>query len=462
MNTIAAVSTAFGKGGIAVIRISGDNAIGVAEKMFFPRSGRNLFEIKSNFATYGEIRSDGSKLDDGVAVVYRAPKSFTGEDTVEISCHGGILLTERVLKTAFTCGATPAGPGEFTQRAFLNGKLDLTEAEAVIGLIDAENEQRLKLCASHTSGVLRRRIDELREKITQLLSSVYVSLDYPEEDLEEVTDDEFRAALCSICAELEKTCATYREGKAVSEGIKTVLLGKPNAGKSSLLNALMGEERAIVTEIPGTTRDIIEESVAVGKIILRLSDTAGLRESDDRVESIGIARALDKAKDSDLLIAIFDGSRPLDSEDELVISALRGHVSDGRTAVCVINKTDAVPALDREKLSSLLPSGVGVMEISASLGKGIETLKNAVSDLFVSEYTDYTSVAVVANARQFSALSRALEAVRRCISAFDGGFGSDICSLDLEEAAADLCEADGRAVGEEIVDKIFHNFCVGK
>ncbi len=462
MKTIAAVSTAFGKGGVALIRISGDDAINIAERMFFPRSGKALSELPSNFAVYGEIVSDNAKLDDGMATVFRAPRSYTGENTVEITCHGGILLTERVLAAAFKCGAEPAGPGEFTQRAFLNGKLDLTEAEAVIGLIDAENEQRLKLCASHTSGVLRRRIESLQEEIMHLLSSVYVGLDYPEEDLEEVTNEEFKNGLVRILGKLEATCATYREGKAVSEGIRTVLLGKPNTGKSSLLNALLGEDRAIVTEIPGTTRDIIEESVSVGKIILRLSDTAGLRESSDAVESIGILRALEKASDSDLVLAMFDGSRELDEDDRRAISAISGYVEAGKTVICVVNKSDLDQRIDEKELIASLPEGVEIKHICAETGDGVEELKVFISEQFVSEYSDYTSVAVIANARQFSALDRARGAVSRCLSAFDSGFGSDICGLDLEEAAAALGEADGRAVSEDIVDRIFHNFCVGK
>ena len=291
--TVAAVSTPYGRGGIAVIRISGEDALKVAERVFVPASGTPLSECASNYSVYGNIFSlknsigtEKEKIDDGMATVFRAPRSYTGEDTVEISCHGGILLTEKVLSSVFFAGASPAGPGEFTQRAFLNGKLDLSEAEAVIGLIDAESEARLKLSASHASGVLKRRMDSIYNDVKTLLSSVYVGLDYPEEDLEEVTDGEFLDSLKRIYAELCKTADTYREGKAVSEGIKTALIGKPNTGKSSLLNALLGEKRAIVTAIPGTTRDIIEEKITVGKILLRLSDTAGIRESDDEVEKI--------------------------------------------------------------------------------------------------------------------------------------------------------------------------------
>ncbi len=462
MKTISAVSTPFGRGGIAVIRISGDEAISVAEKMFFPRSGMRLSEIKPNFSVYGDIFCDGERTDDGMAVVFRAPKSFTGEDVVEISCHGGILLTQKVLEETFSCGATPAGPGEFTQRAFLNGKMDLTEAEAVIGLIDAENNQKLRLCASHTSGVLRRRIEALEEKITHLLSSVYVSLDYPEEDLEEVSDEEFRDSLEDILGELERTCATYREGKAVSEGIRTVLLGKPNTGKSSLLNAFLGEDRAIVTDIPGTTRDIIEESVSVGKIILRLSDTAGLRESTDKVESIGIERALGKADDCDLILALFDSSCPLDGDDERVISALTAQLELGKTVLCIINKSDLPSAFSEEELKKKLPVGADTVCISAASGDGVERIKNHISDLFVSEYSDYTSVAVIANARQFSAISGARDGVRRCLDSLKAGFGADVCGMDLESALSLLGEADGRSVASKVVDTIFHNFCVGK
>lgn len=465
--TIAAISTPFGRGGIAVIRISGEKAFEIADKMFFPISGKKLAETDPNTAVYGKIFSDGTHIDDGVAVVFRAPRSFTGEDTVEISCHGGILLTERVLKTAFTSGAFPAGAGEFTERAFLNGKISLTEAEAVIGLIDAESEEKLSLCASHASGVLKRRTDEIYASVLRLLSSVYVGLDYPEEDLEEVSDVEFIASLKDIYARLSETADTYREGKAVAEGVKTVLLGKPNTGKSSLLNAWLCEDRAIVTDIPGTTRDVIEEKVSAGRIMLRLCDTAGIRQSADEVERIGIEKAVKKAEEAELIIALFDLSRDIDGEDSFICDGLRGYAEKGRSVIAVFNKCDLDDGNDvfsaRERaVTDMLPPDTEICRISAKNGDGLERLKKAAEELFVSGHTDYSQTAVIANARQFSAVCSARDAVLDAITAFESGVGSDVCGMDLERALASLGEVDGRAVSEEITSEIFKNFCVGK
>lgn len=465
--TIAAISTPFGRGGIAVIRISGDDAARVADKMFFPASGRKLSDISPNTSVYGKIVSDGTVIDDGMAVLFRAPRSFTGEDTVEISCHGGVLLTERVLKTAFSCGASPAGAGEFTERAFLNGKISLTEAEAVIGLINAESEEKLALCASHALGVLKRRTDEIYASVLRLLSSVYVGLDYPEEDLEEVGDEEFLSSLKDIYARLCETADTYREGKAVAEGVKTVLLGRPNAGKSSLLNAWLGEERAIVTEREGTTRDVIEERVSAGRITLRLSDTAGIRSGADEVERIGIERALQKADEAELIIALFDISRAPGDGDALICDRVKRYAEDGVSVIAVFNKYDLDDGSgafsEREKAYvGMLPAGTEVCRISARNGNGLEGLKKAAERLFASGYTDYSKTAVVANARQFSAVCAARDAVGYAIGAFESGVGSDVCGMDLERALASLGEIDGRSVSEEVTSEIFKNFCVGK
>lgn len=469
-NTIAAISTPLGRGGISVIRISGPDAFGVAEKMFYPKSGKKLGEYRASSAVYGDIIADIGKIDDGVAVIYRAPHSYTGEDTVEISCHGGVLLTERVLGTAFLCGAVPAGPGEFTQRAFMNGKLGLSEAEAVIGLINAESEEKLLLCSSHASGVLSRRTEEICASLVRLLSSVYVSLDYPDEDLRELGDDEFRASLDEIYGMLSESAETYHEGKAVCEGVRTVLLGKPNTGKSSLMNVLLKKERAIVTDIPGTTRDTIEETVNAGRIMLRLCDTAGLRaESGDEVERIGMERTLRAAEDAELIIAVFDRSRPLDSDDLKLIASLRTYSESGKSVIIALNKTDLEPAFEEAELCSLL-SGPGtefydkykLCRICAANGEGVQELKNAAQACFADGYTDYTSVAVIANARQFSAVCAARDAVGRARDAFALGMGSDVCGLDLEAALSAIGELDGRSVAEEVTNEIFHNFCVGK
>ena len=462
MSTIAAIATPFGRGGIAVIRISGEKALEVAERMFIPSRGCDLSATEGGKARYGHIVSEGAVIDDGIATVYRAPKSFTGEDTVEISCHGGILLTERVLKTALDCGARMAQAGEFTQRAFLNGKLDLSEAEAVIGLIDAENEEKLRLCASHAGGVLSKRTDELYSRILRLLSSVYVKLDYPEEDLAEVTDSDFRVSLNGIFTDLCDLAATYKQGKAVSEGVRTALLGKPNTGKSSLLNALAGEDKAIVTSVPGTTRDVIEEKVNVGRIFLRLFDTAGIRDSSDEVEKIGIERAIKKADEAEMILGLFDPSRELDNDDKTIIEKINAYAKSGKAVIAVLSKSDLPNVYSEDEIRSLIAPAVKICSISAVTGEGVEVLKNAMEAFFCDGYVDYQSTAVIANARQFSAVCEARDAVKRALDAQSFGMGADVCGLDLEGALAAIGQIDGRTVSDEITNDIFHNFCVGK
>ena len=487
MSTIAAISTPFGRGGIAVIRISGENALKVAEKMFITACGLDLSEVEGGRAVYGRIVSDGEQIDDGIATVFCAPRSFTGEDTVEISCHGGILLTERVLKTAFDCGALPAEPGEFTQRVFMNGKIDLSGAEAVIGLIDAENEEKLRLCASHASGVLKKRCDSIFERILHLVSSVYVKLDYPEEDLAEVSDREFAKELGEIIRLLSETEATYKHGKAVAEGVKTAIIGKPNTGKSSLLNALVGEEKAIVTSVAGTTRDVIEEKINAGKVTLRLFDTAGIRASADEVERIGIERALAKADEAELIIALFDATKMPDEQDERIMSIIKDACRAKKPLIYALNKIDAADenavlairgAIKRavdEAFSEAdiltspneirLPTSCGeinAVHISAKTGEGVDELKKLAEAFFCEGDINYRDVAVVANARQHAAICEAKNAVKRALMAFESGMGADVCGLDLEAAIAALGQIDGRSVSDKVTDQIFHNFCVGK
>ncbi|MBQ9115892.1 MAG: tRNA uridine-5-carboxymethylaminomethyl(34) synthesis GTPase MnmE [Clostridia bacterium] len=473
--TIAAVSTPYGRGGIAVIRISGENAVSVAGRMFSTRGGKLLSEFPSRYSVYGDIVDNGTVIDDGMAVIFRAPASYTGEDTVEISCHGGILLTEKVLSLCYACGASPAEAGEFTQRAFINGKIDLSKAEAVIGLIDAESDHQLKLNASHAQGVMKRCIDGYISRVTRLISSVYVCIDYPDEDLEEVGAEEMKASLALLSADMGKTLATYREGRAVNEGINTVILGKPNAGKSSLLNRLLGVERAIVTDIAGTTRDTIEEKALVGRVMLNICDTAGIRETEDVIERIGVDRALEKADGADLIIAVFDGSRPLDEEDERLMEFVKKQWKLGKSVLVALNKSDLPRVIHCRELQTAIFGGAcgeseglertAVCRISAGGGSeedGIDSLKSAIEELFVSGEIDYNSVAVVSNARQYNAMKTAFDAVNRAKNALEEGFSPDVCGLDLETALACLGEIDGRGVTETVTEDIFHRFCVGK
>lgn len=461
-NTIAAISTAFGRGGIAVIRISGDSAIEVAEAVFKPRSGKKLSDTDSNYCVYGDIIKGGQKIDDGMCTVFRAPNSFTGEDTAEICCHGGIILTEKVLEAALEAGARQAGAGEFTKRAFINGKLTLSQAEAVGMLIDAESEEQLSLASSHQNGVLKKKSDELYEKLKTVVTGVYANVDFPDEDLAELSDGEVLNELDTISHELAALKDSYRVGRAVCEGIKTVLAGKPNTGKSSLLNRLVGRERAIVTDVAGTTRDTVEETVQCGRIILRLCDTAGIRETEDRVERIGVERSLNALDGAELVLAVFDLSSELDGEDRELLERLK---TVGATKIAVFNKSDLAKKLDTEQIiaSELFTHCVTVNASAADNEQnGVEGLKDLITSLYIEGAIDYSSTAVITNARQNSAVTRALRCVDSAREALGSGLSSDTAGFDLEEALTELSELDGRRVTEEIVDAIFHRFCVGK
>ncbi len=464
-DTIAAISTPYGKGGIAVIRISGDEAIAVAGRVFRTASGKALSRIEGGRVVYGTIcepSTDGAAfgkvVDDGMATVLRAPRSYTGEDTVEISCHGGILLTEKVLAAVLSAGARPAEAGEFTRRAFVAGKLSLTEAEAVINLIDARSEEALKLARSHTEGRLTAKLNDFYERLRTLLSTAYVYADYPDEDLTDLSADEMIRALEALHGEMTELSATYRVGHAISEGIATVLVGRPNTGKSSILNRLLCRDRAIVSSIAGTTRDTIEETVQVGKVTLRLTDTAGLRASDDPIERIGVERSLAALERAELVLAVFDGAASLTEEDEELLKLLE---SVKVPVIALVNKSD-LTAKGSSVGEELPPYLHAVCSVSAETGEGIDTLKQLIEGLYAAGEIDYDSTAILANARQKGALDRAAQGVWAALGALRSGFTPDVAGLDLEEAMAALSEADGRAVSADIVDAIFHRFCVGK
>ncbi len=461
MDTIAAVSTAYGRGGIAVIRISGDCAVEVADKMFRTASGKNINEIKSNMCVYGDIIKGGTRIDDGMCTVFRAPHSYTGEDTVEISCHGGIIITEKVLEAAFEAGARHAGAGEFTKRAFINGKLSLSQAEAVGMLIDAKSEEQMSLASSHENGILKRKSDELYEKLKTIVTGVYANVDFPDEDLAELSDGEVLDELIGIENELCLLKDSYRVGKAVCEGIETVIAGKPNTGKSSLLNRFLGRERAIVTEIAGTTRDTIEENVMCGRVMLHLCDTAGIRESEDAVERIGVEKSLKMLNTAELILAVFDLSRELDSEDAALIEKLSGLDC---AKIAVLNKSDLdvkfdAPALDK---CGFLHKITVCASNEDDTTNGVGLLKEAVESLYIEGEIDYSTSAVITNARQNAAVSRTLEYVRSAVNELSAGSTADTAGFDIEAALTELSELDGRRVTEEIVDAIFHRFCVGK
>ena len=459
-NSIAAISSPPGKGGVAIIRISGDDALALAAEVFFPASKKSFLEAKPRMQTYGYIIDNGERIDDVLATYFPAPHSYTGEDVVEIGCHGGILVTSLVLETLLKKGASPAMAGEFTKRAFINGRLSLTEAEAIGSLLEAESREQVKLSSASSRKNLTEAISGIRGKLVSLMSSIYARIDYPDEDLGDFTDFEVEERLETIRKEAISLRDTYKTGRAVKEGISTVIVGKPNVGKSSLYNALIGEDRAIVTDIAGTTRDMLSESIPLGKVMLRISDTAGIRdrESVDLVESIGIERSERALMESELIFAIFDTSREFDAEDErllVAISAAQG------TKIAILNKTDLENKFDENRLGDLFLSKVKISARDEAISAG-EKLGEIVNSLFIDERIVIGDGAVISSARQNASLTRAVEAMDMALSNLKAGFPQDLVSGDIEIALEAISELDGRAVSEEIVADIFSKFCVGK
>ena len=469
--TVAAISTPPGKGGVAVIRISGFDALAIAKKTFRPRAALGFDAVVPRKQVYGDILSDGEQIDDGLLTYFPGPNSYTGEDIVEISCHGGVLVTKLVLEAVFSAGAMPAGRGEFTKRAFINGKLGLTETEAITLLLEAESEAQVKLSRERSRTKLREATEEIREALVSVLSSVFARIDYPDEDLGDMTTDEILEAINSVRADVKALLSTYKMGRAVTLGVPTVICGKPNVGKSTLYNLLVGENAAIVTDIPGTTRDVLEKNISVGNVMLKVWDTAGIRGGDvDAVEAIGIERSVEKVRDAELVLALFDSSRKIDFEDYEIIKLISESVA---TKIAILTKNDLnanqsiqndMNLIDEtEKI--LLENGFDkVIRISAN-ERGPEA-KRSLSELIDSLYCDERLTvgddAIVSSARQFAALKRTDELLSTAAAAIESGLPEDAVSSDVELALGAVSELDGRAVSEEVVSDIFAKFCVGK
>ena len=459
LDTIAAVSTPYGKGGIAVIRVSGEDAVAISERVFFPKDGRLFGEKESARAVYGDIFESADKkrqIDDGIAVVFRAPRSFTGEDTVEISCHGGVLVTQRVLTAILAAGARPAMAGEFTKRAFINGKMTLTGAEALGDLLEAQTDEQISLARSNMRGTLSGEVKEIYGSLGDVLAAIFAHIDYPDEDLADVSHAEMLAIARENLSRLDVLQSTYSTGRAVTEGIPTVILGRTNAGKSSIYNRIVGRDAAIVTDIEGTTRDVLTDTAKLGRVILRLSDTAGLRDSGDTVERIGIDRARAAAESADLILAVFDGSRAPDGDDAEFIDYLNGL---GGVKVAVVNKSDL--GLNAE-MSQLLKGFQHICTLSADSGEGFESLGSLIEKIYIDEHLDTGSDAIISNARQNASVISAIEALKLAIDAIENELPLEICCAEVENALSALGELDGRTVSEDIVSRIFANFCVGK
>lgn len=458
-HVIAAVSTPPGKGGVAIIRMSGDGAFEIAERVFFPASGKKFSECKPRMQIYGHIIEDGEIIDDVLATRFPAPHSYTGEDTVEIGCHGGILVTRTVLEALYRQGATPATAGEFTRRAFINGRLSLTEAEAIADLLEAKSREQIRLSGESSRTRLTERISAIRSSLVGLMSSVYARIDYPDEDLGDFTDQELLSSLYNIRKDCLELLSTYRTGRAISEGVRTVICGKPNVGKSSLYNLLSGEDAAIVTDIPGTTRDLLERSLPLGRVMLNLTDTAGIRERDnmDAVERIGIKKSREMIAKSELIFAIFDISTAFDDEDRMIIEAIK---TSNAPKIAILNKTDLPGLLDERELSNF--DLVIKTSVKNNESEALSALAEAVNRLFTDERIVIGEDAIISSSRQYAALKRAIDFISAAIEGLDLGFAQDAVSGDVERALGAISMLDGREVSEEIVSDIFSKFCVGK
>ncbi len=452
-HTIAAISTAHGVGGLGVIRISGENALTVAESVFRSAIGKRVTEMKGYTAAYGKIYDGEELIDEAVVLVFRAPHSYTGEDVVEISCHGGLYVTRQVLRVVLKNGAVSAEAGEFTKRAFLNGKMGLTEAESVMDIISARGAQSAKAALSCREGKLRQRIDAVRDTLINTAAHLAAWADYPEEDIPEVDAGHLSSTLQNCRDEMQKLLNSYDAGKIMREGVDTVIAGRPNVGKSTIMNLLSGCERSIVTNVPGTTRDVIEETVLLGEIPLRLSDTAGIRSTDDPVEKIGVERAKDRILKAGLVLAVFDSSRPLSDDDKELI----GLLSDA-PALAIINKTDLPTELDSEYIKTHIRH---VVFLSAKEGSGSEELERQVAEIIGTSSLD-ASQGILATERQRSAAENALHSIDEASSALRLGMTLDAVTVMIEEAIHYLLELTGERVTEAVVHQVFSHFCVGK
>lgn len=453
MSTIAAISTGMAAGGIGIVRISGENAIKIADSIFSSVSGRKIADISGYCALYGKAVDGEAVLDTAVALLFRAPKSYTGEDVVEISCHGGLYITKRVLRAALSAGAVPAEPGEFTKRAFLNGKMDLTGAESVMNLISAQGEEAEKIALGILEGGLFKEIKKISDKLLYDMALLSAWVDYPYEEIDELSSENLGGDIRNGIESLEKLINNYDTGRIIIEGVDTAIVGRPNVGKSTLMNLLSGTDRSIVTEIAGTTRDIVEDTVTLGGIVLHLSDTAGVRETDDAVESIGVERAVKRLENAQLVLAVFDASKPLSDDDRRLIALCKN-----KNAIGIINKTDLVENYLTDELKENFRK---LVFISAKTGDGKDRLEQAVTELLGTGNFD-TSAATLINERQLECCKNALKALNEAEEALNIGLTMDAVTVCLDSAVESLLVLTGEKATDSVVNEIFAHFCVGK
>lgn len=452
-NTIAAIATPHAVGGISVIRVSGDEAIAVCDRCFRAVSGQPLSALAGYRAAYGKVVDQDRLIDEAVALVFRAPKSYTGEDVVEISCHGGIYITKEVLRVLIQCGAQPAAPGEFTKRAFLNGKLSLTQAESVMDVIASQGKQTAQAALAGMEGNLYRKITAVKDSLLSIAGHLSAWADYPEEEIPVVEHDRLLSSLKEVEREINELLAGFDRGRLVRAGINTVIVGKPNVGKSTLMNLLAGCQRSIVTEIAGTTRDVIEDTVDIGGVVLNLADTAGIHQTDDIVEQAGVALSVQRLKTADLVLALFDHSSVLTEEDLAFIEQL-----EGQNVIAVVNKTDLEQRLDTERLKQFFKH---IVYISAKNSEGINDLNSTILELLkIADFDPFAPM--LANERQRSAAQQASTYLAEAIGGLSTGFTLDAVTISIESAIESLLALTGERVTDRVVDEVFSHFCVGK
>ena len=451
--TIAAISTAQASAGISVIRISGDHAIPIAEKVFQSKTGKRLSDMSGYTCALGEAYAGQEAIDECIATVFRAPHSYTGEDVVELSCHGGVYLTAQVLRAVYDAGAQAAQAGEFTKRAFLNGKLDLVEAESVMDLISSRSKASARAALNVKEGALSRRINEIKNTLTDRAAHLNAWADYPEEDIPAVENSALLDSLNIIYYSLDRILKEYDNGKVLKDGINTVIAGKPNVGKSTLMNLLAGYDKSIVTSVAGTTRDIVEESINLDNIILNLSDTAGIHSTRDEIESIGVDKAKDKVHAASLILCVFDRSQQLDEEDREIIRL----VQDTNT-IAILNKYDLPRRIDEDEIKATFQHTV---RMSAKKSEGISELIEAIKSVCLTGDVNAAD-ALIYNERQRTLVKQTINCISEAIEALHIGMTLDAVTVLIEEAVGYLCELTGERVTDEVIDKVFHQFCVGK
>ena len=456
-DTIAAISTPAGSGGIGIIRISGPQALQILARLFYTKHGQSPCDITSHTITYGKIVHKERVIDEALVSVMRGPNSYTREDVVEINCHGGMLPVSQVLRAVLESGARQAEPGEFTKRAFLNGRLSLSQAEAVIDVINAKTSAALSVAQAQLRGGLTRKLQDVSDELVMMLARIEVSIDYPEHDEAEVNLHEARAMAGRLSSDLRKLADSFEAGRNLREGVRTLILGRPNVGKSSLLNYLLQADRAIVTDIPGTTRDLLSESVNIGGVPLVLTDTAGYRHTDDVVERIGVLRSLEQLEAAQLVLLMLDASAELTPDDEQIIAQAMG-----KRVIIIINKNDLPHRLDDTRLASVCVSfaPADIIPMSLVTGEGADSLAVRIAELFGLGQLDADNAVIVTNMRHELALRSAISALESAASSH--GLPEDIVAIELDTAAAAIGEITGRTLLEDVVDRIFSEFCLGK